>query len=132
VLSRFVSHLPHCIDNLSGCLGQKELNRAPVRGITLPFDPSRILKPVDDTRERYGCDREILGDGHLADPLVLGQIREYLPLRLRQTEWRRTPIQLLAHEAGDVVQKEADALDFLGSLRQCARPAKKTSVSLTY
>ena len=73
-----------------------------------PLDQTRLLQPVEDAGERDRLDLEDLGQRALLDALVARQMRQHLALRAGQPELARILLEALAHQAGHVVQEEAE------------------------
>src|SRR5262249_28745576 len=90
-------------------LGGVEQPRPAVARVEPPLDPAGLLHAVDEPPHRDVLDLEDLGEPALVDPLVTRQMDQQLPLRPAQIEAARALVELLAHQARDVMQQEAEA-----------------------
>ena len=96
--------------SISGCAagGEPQQAHAAVPAMEQPLDQPRLLQPVEDAGERDRLDLEELGQRALLDALVARQMRQHLALRPGQPEVARILLEALAHQAGHVVQEEAE------------------------
>jgi len=64
--------------------------------IGCPLDEPGLLEPVDDPRQGDRLDVEHVGQLDLSQPRQAGQLEQHLPLRARDTEPHRSPVERLA------------------------------------
>jgi hypothetical protein len=108
VAARGIADLAHGLQDRVGCRQEMQEPDAPVGGMGPALDEAGGLELVDDAPERDRLDLEDIGKPALMDALVLGEVREHLPLRPRQAEAPGPLLETLAEEARNVVKDEAE------------------------